>query len=432
MKKIFFILIALFSSLIIYFLLFGDIRQFLSKKLDNSFKDKVKTLILGSEDFKDIRYYKSLAYNQKKFPETQFEKLKLEFFDLDSSNKETSTIYNQKMNLSGSVNRFFIENYNERIFIIYSNGTFFFLDNNLKIKNNFNEELNGISIKGSLIHKDDLFISYSWSADKEESNKKSCKYMKVAKASLLDKNLLNFIEIFKSKDCNEGINGIGGGKMIYNNSINPSILLTTDAQFENKKLAQDLNSAFGKVIKINLTDFKFDTYSSGHRNPMGLINFNNNIILTEHGPCGGDEINLLVAGKNYGWPIISEGDDYIFCRNFENSIDYEYLKENFDKAKYTNPIFSFIPSIGISAIINIPNDFSKYWQNNFFIASLAAGSLYRVKFDENFTKILFVEKIFIGTRIIDIKYDKKTKSFLLAFEQINKVGKLSVNKKNYN
>ena len=79
-------------------------------------------------------------------------------------------------------------------------------------------------------------------------------------------------------------------------------------------------------------------------------------------------------------------------------------------------MYSFVPSIGISQIIKIPNSFSIKWQNNYFISSLNGGSLYRILFDELYTKIIFSEKIYIGKRIPDLLYIEDLNLFLLALE----------------
>ena len=83
--------------------------------------------------------------------------------------------------------------------------------------------------------------------------------------------------------------------------------------------------------------------------------------------------------------------------------------------------FCFVPSIGISEIIKIPNDFSVKWQDNYFVTSLMDNSLYRVKFSKNFDKIIFNEKIFIGQKIRDIKFNKK-KIFILSLQDKSELG----------
>ena len=78
--------------------------------------------------------------------------------------------------------------------------------------------------------------------------------------------------------------------------------------------------------------------------------------------------------------------------------------------------FTFVPSVGIQQLISIPNSFSKYWQDNFFVSSLYGRSLFRLRFDKKFEKIIFAERLFIGERIRDIIYDKKNDVFLLALK----------------
>ena len=159
-------------------------------------------------------------------------------------------------------------------------------------------------------------------------------------------------------------------------------------------------------------------FSLGHRNPQGLFVENDLILMTEHGPKGGDEINKIIFNKNYGWPIASYGDTY------NSTGSYKYKKSHSDNG-FEEPIYSFIPSIGISEIIKIPNEFSDKWIDNFIITSLFGRSIYRVKFDINFNKLVYVEKIYIGQRIRDIKYMEKENLILLALEEKGQIGILS-------
>jgi glucose/arabinose dehydrogenase len=87
---------------------------------------------------------------------------------------------------------------------------------------------------------------------------------------------------------------------------------------------------------------------------------------------------------------------------------------------------SFVPSIGISEIIRLPNNFSNFWQDNFLVASLNKKTLYRFKFDENFTKVLYFEEIFIGDRIRDIIYLEDEKIILLTLEMSGSIGMIKL------
>ena len=102
----------------------------------------------------------------------------------------------------------------------------------------------------------------------------------------------------------------------------------------------------------------------------------------------------------------------------------KYLKEH-QENNFKEPIFSFVPSIGISEIIKIPDEFHKDWKGNFVLSSLNAGSLYRIKFNKNFNKILYMEKIFVNSRIRDLKYSKEINSIILALEDFTEIGILS-------
>ena len=76
----------------------------------------------------------------------------------------------------------------------------------------------------------------------------------------------------------------------------------------------------------------------------------------------------------------------------------------------------------MSEIIKLPNSFSNQFIDNFIVSSLWDSSLYRIKFDKDFNKIIFIEKIFIGQRIRDLKYSDKIKAIVLALEEKGELG----------
>ena len=154
------------------------------------------------------------------------------------------------------------------------------------------------------------------------------------------------------------------------------------------------NSYFGKIISINLKTKEKNILSKGHRNPQGLIYIKekNIIINTEHGPKGGDEININFLDKiyNFGWPIASYGIRY----NGEDPFQKDH--KNFDE-----PIKYYNPSIAPSQIISKNNN------DSFYFATLKDTSLHEMKFSKDFSKILSEKSIFIGERIRDIIYVNK-------------------------
>jgi glucose/arabinose dehydrogenase len=161
----------------------------------------------------------------------------------------------------------------------------------------------------------------------------------------------------------------------------------------------------------------------GHRVIQGLSVNDGIVISTEHGPRGGDEINKILSNKNYGWPIASLGERYDF-KYKNNKLTY---KKNHSKLNFEDPIFSFIPSIGISEIIKLPSDFSIYYDNHYLLSSLNGRSLYFIRFDQNFKKAVTIEKVFINKRIRDIKYLKDNDNIILALEEDGEIGIISNN-----
>ena len=244
--------------------------------------------------------------------------------------------------------------------------------------------------------------------------KNNCQYFSIYKSEF---NLqeLNFTNFFTDNTC---ANFIQAGRIVnYKHNNIEGILVSTSNQFPDKtdsnySQAQDKKNIFGKILFFDLEDGKYELFSFGHRNVAGLYADEGLVLATEHGPQGGDEINKIIYNSNYGWPISSYGEKYS-SNNNSNSIDY--LKSH-KYNKFTEPIYSYIPSIGISEIIKLNNDFSKHFQNNFIISSLADNHIYRVKFNDEYNKIIYQERIFIGNRIRDLKYLDDYNAIILALE----------------
>ena len=181
------------------------------------------------------------------------------------------------------------------------------------------------------------------------------------------------------------------------------------------------DSICGKTLLIDTDTGKYEIYTSGHRNILGLYSDENVVIATENGPFSGDEINNLKKNKSYGWSIASYGEKY--SRN-QNNKEEAYKKEH-EKFGFTEPIFSFMPALGISEIIKLPNTFSDLWKDNFLVGSLNGKHLLRVKFNNKFNKIIYFEKIFIGDRIRDLLYYNESDEIILALELTGSLGIIS-------
>ena len=112
---------------------------------------------------------------------------------------------------------------------------------------------------------------------------------------------------------------------------------------------------FSNFIFIDFDKKENEIYATGFRNPQGLlISSNNQILTSEHGPRGGDEINNIKFNNNYGWPDASYGEKYL--ENYSENDLYKH-KKNHKKYDYTEPVFSFVPSIAPSQMIELNDNF---------------------------------------------------------------------------
>jgi glucose/arabinose dehydrogenase len=194
-----------------------------------------------------------------------------------------------------------------------------------------------------------------------------------------------------------------GGRIAFDDQGH--VYLSIGMKDSNYKGIQDLNMPYGKIHRINddgsippdnpfvihqdaasenvsATSSRQQTiWTYGHRNPQGLA-FNHltgELWESEMGPRGGDEVNLLLAGRNYGWPLHSKGVDY-------NGTPVEYgkiLGIEFDLNDIEQPVVDFSPSPAISNFIFYRGDAFPNWQNNIIIGSLKAAELYRLEIENN-------------------------------------------------
>ena len=376
-------------------------------------------VIFGESDISGIRNRSYILkkikndYNVKFLPDTQFEKISLKKVEI-SSLSEVEGNYSRKSKFL----TFYIEIVEDQLWIIDSRGNFFRVNieniiKNEKVKNfdqnKINSNLSSHKVLDTLVYDKNIYISFSTTKD-------NCQYLNISYAKINNK-YLKFKKLFSSNECGKRMYA---GKMQFFIHKEKKGLLLTAADVRGDKPTyrpQSDKSIFGKILFIDYESGNSEIFSRGHRNPAGLYAENNLILSTEHGPKGGDEINKIEFNKNYGWPIASYGD----LNKKNNNIKPSYAKEH-SSLGFEEPIFSFIPAIGISEIIKLPNDFSNFWVDNYLISSLWGQSLFRVKFGENYNKILFHEKIFIGQRIRDLIYHKKLKAILLALEEFGELG----------
>lgn len=133
-----------------------------------------------------------------------------------------------------------------------------------------------------------------------------------------------------------------------------SLVIASGDGFDYREQAQNPASHLGKLIRLNddgsvppdnpvFSDGADGLYSLGHRNPQGLAwdPIRKRLFANEHGPAGGDEINQIVAGKNYGWPVITQGKDYSGA-NISPFRDYPGMQ---------HPLVDWTPSVAPSSLV---------------------------------------------------------------------------------
>lgn len=198
--------------------------------------------------------------------------------------------------------------------------------------------------------------------------------------------------VFLSEPEPNGPNEDGAGRLAEE-APNKVYLTIGDYMITSPEVSQDPNSSFGKIIEIDIKTGSKRVISLGHRNPEGLLKTKSGALFsTEHGPKGGDELNSIVQGANYGWPNVSLGTEYA-------SYDFAGNVKTGNHSGYTLPLFSWLPSIAVSNLIEI-HGFDSRWDGDILVGSLKALSLFRLRL--NGTRVLYSEPIWIGQRIRDL------------------------------
>ncbi|HVW69251.1 MAG TPA: PQQ-dependent sugar dehydrogenase [Steroidobacteraceae bacterium] len=158
--------------------------------------------------------------------------------------------------------------------------------------------------------------------------------------------------------------------------------------------AQDPQVSYGKTILLHLDTGTSEIYSLGHRNPQGLyITPQGTIWSTEHGPQGGDELNHIVQGANYGWPMVTYGTDY-------GSAAWPLNRTQGRHDGYQQPTYVWLPSIGVSNLIRIERDRFPIWKGDLLVASLHGHALFRIRLLDD--RVVYAEPIPIGERLRDL------------------------------
>ena len=154
-----------------------------------------------------------------------------------------------------------------------------------------------------------------------------------------------------------------------------------------KHPAQDISNSHGTVNRIkddgsvpesnpfaSQQDAQKEIWSFGHRNPQGLVvdHQNRNIWITEHGPKGGDELNLIKPGLNYGWPVVGYGVNY----RGGTAIHKGTMSEGME-----HPVHVWVPSTGVSGLMLYTGNRFPDWRGNLFAGGLSGQQVARLSMD---------------------------------------------------
>ena len=314
----------------------------------------------------------------------------------------------------------YIDFYEGNIIVLSSRGVLAFKkniedteENFQQIKNNINEFIGinqfiknrNFSLKDLFVFNNKIFISLT------EEIQEDCWNTSIIYGDINYENI-KFEKLFTAKDCIHSIDNIdkefrgqqSGGRMV---SFDDKNILLTIGEYRSRPLAQDIKSINGKIIKVNIDNGDYEIISMGHRNPQGLYfdREKNFILATEHGPQGGDEINLIEVSKinkdkiqNYGWPISSYGEFY-GGRIEKNKKLYEKysLYKSHSEHGFIEPLKSFVPSIAISEIVKIE-------QNKYVLSSLKDRSIYFFELNEQ-KQIINFNRVEVFERVRDLRFN---------------------------
>lgn len=263
-----------------------------------------------------------------------------------------------------------------------------------------------------------IYLSYS----EPEGSKASTA---VAKAELKNGSLENLQVIFRQWPKTEG--GVHfGSRLIF--APDGNLFITLGDRGDYSQEAQQLGNHIGKIIRIrpdgtvpsdnpfvNDTKAKPEIWSYGHRSVQGAAIHpkSGELWIHEHGPKGGDEINIPQPGKNYGWPKASYGNHYN-----DIPIKSEHAEQGFEE-----PIHYWTPSIAPSGMVFYTGKQFPGWRDNLFIGALAGRHLVRLSTDNK--KIINEEKLLINTlRFRDVEQGPDGALYLLTDEENGKLLKL--------
>ena len=209
-----------------------------------------------------------------------------------------------------------------------------------------------------------------------------------------------------------------------------TLLINVGDGFDLREQAQNLSNHFGSLVRvtddgkvpqdnpfIGVAGAQPEIYSYGHRNQQSIAveRGSGKIYQTEHGPRGGDELNLIEAGKNYGWPVATYGIDYSGAR-ISPYTSYEGTKQ---------PLVNWTPSIGPSGMTIYNGAQFPDWQGDIFVSSLIYNKIIHIEMEDGAPQRqndMFGE---IGDRLRDIRTGNDGALYILSEGDNGKLWRIS-------
>ncbi|MFZ5601323.1 MAG: PQQ-dependent sugar dehydrogenase [Pseudomonadota bacterium] len=253
-----------------------------------------------------------------------------------------------------------------------------------------------------------IYFSYSEPGDGGNSTA-------VARATLQENAIADLTVIFRQQPKFNSAQHFGG-RLVF--TPDGHLFITLGERGRRSLDSQTLNTHHGKVVRIHPdgsipldNPFIQDPaalgaiWSYGHRNVQGaaLHPQTGQLWTHEHGPQGGDEINIIRPGKNYGWPVITYGEQYGGGRIGDTA-----------RSGLEQPLHYWVPSIAPSGMAFYTADLFPAWRNNLLVGSLKFGQLVRLEL--NGDKVIHEERIKIGSRVRDVRQGPDGAIYLLTDE----------------
>jgi len=264
-----------------------------------------------------------------------------------------------------------------------------------------------------------LYLSFSIGS-------KSANALRVISARLDGNKLANITTLFTASPTKDTPHHFGGRLALMPDS---TLLITVGEGFDYREKAQSLDNHFGKLIRLNKdgtvpADNPFigredalpEIWTYGHRNPQGLlVSADGTVWLHEHGPRGGDELNRIEPGKNYGWPAITHGVDYSGA----------YVSPFTEAEGMEQPVIYWSPSIAPGGFCEYQGDLFPEWKGNLFVAALAEKSVRRLAMENG--KVKSQETMFteLDQRIREVRAGPNGYLYLLTDSDEGKMLRVS-------